>query len=174
MAYYSTRTYVAGDWSGDEDLIDKLYEWNDRDDLLLSFSDAHSLTQSRDTSLPCSIKKSLSIRLDASKTFLLVVGNETTTVTKGSCQYCDSYSSYWNRCNRGNSIDTRSFIQFECEKAVRNNLNIIVIYNYSSVIKSKCPYILRDKGDHINGYYYGEDGKRYWNYAGIKNAILKY
>ena len=43
----------------------------------LSFVDAHELTQARDTSLPCSIKRFLRERLDASKTFVLVVGDKT-------------------------------------------------------------------------------------------------
>ena len=60
------------------------------------------------------------------------------------------------------------------EKAAKDNLNIIVVYNYANVDKSKCPAVLRYKGDHINGYYKGTDGKWYWNYQDIKNAILKY
>jgi len=26
---YRTKTYIAGDWTGDKNLIDELYEWND-------------------------------------------------------------------------------------------------------------------------------------------------
>ena len=169
---YRTRTYIAGDWDGDKDLIDKLYEWNDNDNLALTFSDAHQYTQARDSSLPCSIKKSLAERLSIAKTFLLVVGANTKSVTKGSCQYCASYDD--GLCKRGHSTDTRSFIQYECEKAVKDELNIIVVYNYTTVYKEKCPEVLRYKGDHINGYYKGSDGNYYWNYRDIKNAILKY
>ena len=25
---YRTKTYIAGDWTGDKDLIDQLYTWN--------------------------------------------------------------------------------------------------------------------------------------------------
>ena len=46
---YRTRTYIAGDWSGDKDLIDKLYEWNNSRKWDLHFIDAHELTQARDT-----------------------------------------------------------------------------------------------------------------------------
>lgn len=172
MSYYRTRTYIAGDWDGDKDLIDKLYEWDKKDNLLLSFSDAHKLTQARDTSLSCSIKKSLAERFSASKTFLLVVGKNTCSVTKGSCRYCNSYSSYSSRCNRGHYLDMRSFVQYECEKAVKDKLNIIVVYNFSSVNKSYCPDILKNVGKHIKGYYKGTDGKYYWNYPEIRDAIL--
>lgn len=174
MAYYRTRTYIAGDWDGDKNLIDKLYEWNDKDNLLLSFSDAHKLTQARDTSLPCSIKKSLNERLGASKTFLLVVGENTTSLTKGSCRYCSSYSAFYGRCSKCYFTDMRSFIQYECEKAIRDRLNIIAVYNYERVNKAKCPEVLRNVGDHINGYYKGVDGNYYWNYSAIKDAIMKY
>lgn len=62
---YRTKTYIAGDWTGDQDLISQLYKWNNDDRLLLNFVDAHELTQARDTSLACSIKRSLSERLNA-------------------------------------------------------------------------------------------------------------
>lgn len=28
---YRTKTYLAGDWTGDKDAIDKIHEWNDSD-----------------------------------------------------------------------------------------------------------------------------------------------
>ncbi len=122
---YRTKTYIAGDWDGDKDLIDKLNEWNEKDTLKLHFSDAHLLTQARDTSLPCTIKRSLAERLNASKTFLLVVGRNTDSVTKGACRYCPRYS--YGRCLNGYSVDNRSFIKYECEKAVKDDLNIVVV-----------------------------------------------
>ena len=75
--YYRTRTYIAGDWDHDKDAVDALHRWNDSSRYGLSFSDAHELKQARDTSLNCSIKKSLAERLDASKTFILIVGEHT-------------------------------------------------------------------------------------------------
>jgi len=167
-----TKTYIAGDWSGDKDLIDKLYEWNNSRHWALHFIDAHELTQARDTSLYCSIKKSLAERLNASKTFVLIVGEQTDSLTKGGCQYCNSYNSWTKNCTRGYSVDYRSYIEYECEKADNDDLRIVVIYNYSSVQRSKCPAVLRYKGIHVNGYYKGSDGKYYWNYDDIKNAIM--
>ena len=70
---YRTCTYLAGDWTGDKDLIDKLHEWNKNDKLGLRFIDVHDLTQSRDTSNPCSIKQSLRKRLNITKTFVMIV-----------------------------------------------------------------------------------------------------
>lgn len=56
---YRTRTYIAADWDGDRDAVEQLHKWNDSNYWGLSFPDAHDLQQSRDSSLPCSIKSSL-------------------------------------------------------------------------------------------------------------------
>lgn len=85
---YRTRTYIAADWDGDRDVVEQLHKWNDSNYWGLSFPDAHDLQQSRDSSLPCSIKSSLKKRMDGSKRFVLIVGDSTNSVTKGSCQYC--------------------------------------------------------------------------------------
>lgn len=169
---YKTKTYIAGDWTGDKDLIDKLYEWNNNGYWTLHFTDAHELTQARDTSLYCSIKKSLKERLNASKTFILIVGNETLSLTKGSCQYCASYNSWRKKCIRGGTVDYRSYIEYECEKAYLDDLRIVVIYKNAAVQRAKCPEILRYVGIHVNGLIKGEDGKYYWNYEAIKEAIM--
>ena len=54
---YRTKTYIAADWDDDHDAAERLHEWNESDYWGLSFTDAHDLQQSRDTSLFCSIKK---------------------------------------------------------------------------------------------------------------------
>lgn len=56
MHSYRTKTHIARDWNNDIGAIKKSYEWNDNDNLSLHFIDVHSLIQSYDTSLPCSIK----------------------------------------------------------------------------------------------------------------------
>lgn len=135
----------------------------------MSFSDAHELTQVRDTSLPCSIKRSFSERLDGSKTFVLIVGNKTNCLSIGSCRYCGSYNSYNCSCARGHYIDYRSFIDYECEKAARDGLKIVVLYNDTSVYRSLCPEPVRYKGTHIaakNPFTY------MWDYDAIKRAII--
>lgn len=168
---YRTKTYLAGDWTDDADLIYKLYELNWSNYWNLHFVDAHELTQSRDTSKPCSIKRSLSERLNASKTFILIVGENTINLTKGCCRYCDSYLPIFPACLSGNTISNKSFIEFECDKAVRDGLRIIVIYNFTRVYKEKCPEILRSVGEHINAYYKTTDGRKCLNYSKIKELI---
>lgn len=172
-----TKTFISGDWTGDQDLISKLKEWNNRDSLGLSFVDVHDLTQSYDTSYPCSIKASLRQRLNISKTFVLIVGKNTTSLTKGACRYCSRYSVWSTTCPSGKSYDNRSYIEYECEMALKD-LNdgklkkIVVIYNgLINPDKSRCPVVLRNVGDHIGSYCWNAYGQRVWDYQGIKKAI---
>ena len=132
---YRTRTYIAADWSGDKDAVEQLHKWNNGY-WSLSFTDAHDLTQSSDSSLNCSIKTSLKTRMDASKTFVLIVGDKTDSVTAGSCRYCSSYNSWTSSCARGRSIDYRSYIKYECDKAVEAKIKIVILYN-STIVSRK-------------------------------------
>ena len=102
---------------------------------------------------------------------MLVVGDKTKTATKGSCQFCSRYSSFWGSCLASGTPSFKSFITYECEKAVRDGLKIIVLYNSTIVQKSKCPDVIKDVGKHIAAIYKGTDNKYYWNYQEIKKAI---
>lgn len=167
---YRTKTYIAGDWDKDKVVIDQLHKWNDSKKYNLSFTDAHDLTQAKDSSLNCSIKKSLKSRLDISKTFVLIVGEKTKSLRAGDCQLCPSYNS-WNKfCARRYSIDYRSYIEYECEIAKKDINKIVVIYNSFKVDRTKCPDVIKYIGTHIPAYYY-LDGQCYWNYQKIKDAI---
>ena len=175
---YRTKTYIAGDWTGDSNAIEKLYDWKNNSKLLLDFVDAHEYTQASDDDLFCSIKSSLRKRLNVSKTFVLIVGKQTKSLTKGSCQFCKSYNSNNVRCCRDYSVNFRSYIEYECEMAVKDYndgllKNIVVIYNYANVDKSKCPDCIKNYGKHIVMYYHGVDGKDYSNYQEIKEALSK-
>lgn len=167
---YRTKTYIAGDWDGDHDAVAQLHKWNDSNYWSFSFTDAHDLTQARDSSLNCSIKSSLATRLDASKTFVLIVGTGTKTVRSGSCQYCSSYNSWTGSCARSYSVDLRSYVEYECAKAARDGLKIVVLYNAATVDKSKCPDAVKSIGTHI-AMCFIKDGQYYWDYQAVKNAL---
>lgn len=167
---YRTRTYLAGEWDGDQDAIQRLHFWNNSNNWSLSFTDAHDLTQARDNSLNCTIKKSLATRLNASKTFVLVVGDNTNSARSGGCQYCGSYNSWTRSCARGYSVDYHSYIEYECDKALMDELKIIVLYNGTSVNRSKCPESVRYVGTHVPLCYY-KDGQYYWDYKTVKAAF---
>lgn len=167
---YRTKTYIAADWDGDRDAVEQLYRWNNSNYLSLNFHDAHDLTQARDSSLNCSIKSSLATRLDASKTFVLIVGKNTKTVTSGSCQYCSSYNSWTQHCARGYNVDFRSYIEYECEKAIHDGLKIVVLYNAGYVDKSKCPDSIKYHGTHVAMWIW-KNGQYYWDYQAVKQAL---
>jgi hypothetical protein len=167
---YRTKTYIAADWDGDKDAVEQLHKWKNSNYLTLDFNDAHDLKQARDNSLNCSIKKSLSDRMNASKTFVLIVGSTTKTVRSGSCQYCNSLNSYTGFCARGYSVDYRSYIEYECDKAIRDGLKIVVFYNAATVDKSKCPDVIKYTGTHTAMCYY-RDGQYYWDYNAVKTAL---
>ena len=181
---YRTKTYLAGDWDGDKDLIDALHEWNNNERLALSFIDVHDLTSSNDNSNNCNIKRSLRQRLNLCKTFVLIVGRNTKDLRSGSCALCNKYSkglyglTPYCIASNFNSIDYRSFVDYECEMAAKDYKegklkNIVVIYNGLSVVdKSRCPDSLKNIGTHIPSYYL-KDGVHYWNYQVIKNQICK-
>ena len=171
MTTYRTRTYIAGDWDHDKDAIDQLYKWNNSNYWNLSFTDAHDLTSARDSSLNCSIKSSLKTRMDASKTFVLIVGNQTNSVTAGSCSWCRSYNSYTRSCMKGYTVDYRSFIKYECDKAVEADIKIIVLYNSTRIERSKCPDAVKIIGTHATMIYKGNDNNYYWDYQSVKAAF---
>lgn len=167
---YRTKTYIAAEWDGDKDAIQQLHEWNNGNKWSLSFTDAHKVTQARDTSLNCSIKSSLATRFNESKTFVLIVGSNTKTARSGSCHYCNDYKSSPSSCNRNFSVNLDSYIEYECKKAIRDKLNIVVLYKAASVDKSKCPDSIKNVGNHI-AMYYIEDKKYYWDYEAVKKAL---
>lgn len=168
---YRTKTYIAADWDSDQDAVEQLHQWNESNHWSLSFHDVHETKQARDTSLCCSIKNSLKSRMDISKTFVLIVGKNTNTVTKGSCQYCGSYDSGTYSCDRGHSVDYRSYIKYECDKAVEAEIKIVVLYKAASVNKSRCPEALRNVGTHTAMWYRDDNGDCYWDYNAVKNAF---
>ena len=156
---YRTRTYVAGDWDGDSNAIDQLYRWNKGDRWSMHFVDAHQNNQCYDSSMPCTIKRSLSERMGRSKTFVLVVGNNTNSVRKGSCFYYNCPNKHFNyylgqySCRViGKTYSTQSFIDYECQLAFnawnRGEMRIVILYNAASINKSKCPELLRNIGTH--------------------------
>lgn len=165
-----TKTYIAADWDGDYDAIEALLKWNDSEYYGLLFTNAHDLQQSRDSSLNCSIKKSLKERMDASKRFVLIVGDSTDCVTSGSCRYCWRYSGATHRCSAGYPVDMRGYIQYECDKAVEADIPIVVLYNSTQVRKQKCPEAVRYAGTHrAMKHWVGSSLK--WDYQAVKDAL---
>lgn len=112
------------------------------------------------------------------KTFVLVVGLQTSSLRSGSCQFCKRYvnSTYSftgkSHCYSGGVIDTRSYVEFECEQAVKQGLKIIVLYNFFLVNKRFCPKSIENKGTHV-AIRCIKNGKYDWDYGAVRDAFLK-
>lgn len=169
---YRTKTYLAADFDNDIEAINQLLNWNESEYYSgIGFVNVHEFMQSRDTSYPCSIKKSLSTRMDMCKLFILIVGDKTNLVTKGSCQYCGQYRKLENMCFLNQHSNSKSFIEFECDRAKRDYLKgkikILILYNSPYIHKDRCPEPLRDIGIH---YPMKTNGK--YDYQKVKFAFF--
>ena len=51
-------------------------------------------------------------------------------------------------------------------------MKVVVIYNYMSVHKDKCPEAVRNIGTHIPGITRDINGNAKFDYQAIKNAIM--
>lgn len=168
---YRTKTYIAGDWDGDKALIDELYALNDDRNSVFHFVDAHSMMQARDNSLSCSIKKNLSQRMNVSKNFVLIVGDHTDALTRGCCFNCGAYSNINHTCPLATNISHKSFVEYECDKAVRDGMNIVALYNATFVDKDKCPESVRWIGRHLPAYKI-VDGRKTLNWFPLYMEIV--
>ena len=99
----------------------------------------------------------------------MIVGDQTKNLRSGSCVYCPNYNNY--SCDNRNIVDFRSYIEFECDKAISDGLKIVVLYNSTRVDKTKCPEVIQKYGIHaaMKEYKYG---LVYWNYAAVRDAIM--
>ena len=167
---YRTKTYIAADWDNDENAVKALMDWNKQKNRGLSFGDAHEISKCiSDSTNNCNIKKNCSQNLDYSKHFVLIVGNNTKKLCAGYCMYCKSYRHCINIYKTN-----KSFVEFECDYAVRNNLPIIVLYYSLRADKNKCidSVIYRAKC-HTPMLMRKWDGTIEWDYQGIKAAFDK-
>ena len=167
---YRTKTYIAADWDNDLNAVEALRYWNEHKYWGLSFKDAHELSQIQsDSTNNCNIKKNCSYNLDYSKHFVLIIGEKTKSLRAGYWGYCKNYN-YCSYVYKNN----KSFVEFECDYAIRNNLPIIVLYNSTYVDKTKCidSVIYRAKC-HTPMLMRKWDGTIDWDYQGIKAAFDK-
>ena len=92
---------------------------------------------------------------------MLIIGNKTKNLTAGYCNHqCKSYyhCQYKYKTNK-------SYIEFECDYANRNNLPIIVLYNSTRIDKNKCiDSVLDIAKAHTTMLMLGNDNRLYWDY----------
>lgn len=110
--------------------------------------------------------------MDASKRFVLIVGDHTDSVTKGSCQWCWSYRCGYKLCNVGKYVTFESYIEYECRIAKEAGVEIVFLYNSARMNKSLCPEVIRGCGVHAPMKSRSK-GYLDWDYQQVKKALGK-
>jgi len=118
---YRNKTYACFDGDTDMRYFNLLKAWHANDRFDFSYFDAHGLTQARDSSTEESIKRSLRERLNNTREFLLLIGENTKNLYR--------------------------FVRWEIEVALKLDLPIIAVnLNGMREMDAKlCPPILKDE-----------------------------
>lgn len=116
---YRNKTYLCFDGDNDIHYYRLMTAWVASDNVTFNFHDAHALKQARDTSTEQTIKRSLRDRLNNSKLFIVLIGDQTRNLYR--------------------------FVRWEMEVAIELDLPIIgVNLNGARSRTDKCPPIIRD------------------------------
>lgn len=116
---YRNKTYVSFDGDTDIHYYYLMRAWKQSDGIDFNFYDAHDLNTARDTSQEDSIKSQLAVRMRATKTFVLLVGDRTRYLYK--------------------------FVRWEIEQALSRDLPIVAVNlnGKRSIDTERCPPLLR-------------------------------
>lgn len=147
---YRNKTYVAFDADNDINYYRLMQAWKQRDHTSFNFYDAHDLNNLRSGSSEVTIKRKLKERLQNTKVFILLIGQQTRFHYK--------------------------FVRWEIEKAIELNLPIICVnLNGSRSLDSKlCPPILRGElaihvSFHAKIIEFALEKWEFWHYEHKKN-----
>ncbi|MDL2260799.1 TIR domain-containing protein [Methanimicrococcus sp. OttesenSCG-928-J09] len=117
---YRNKTYVAFDGDNDIRSYNLMKAWKQNDNTEFNFYDAHDLNTARDSSSEETIKRKLRERMDNSKVFVLLIGENTKNLYR--------------------------FVRWEIELALEKDLPIIAVnLNHSRSQDSRCPPILKNE-----------------------------
>lgn len=118
---YRNKVYLAFDGDSDIHYYWLMRAWKQSDRTSFSFNDAHDLNTARDTSQEASIKAQLIVRLQNSKAFALLVGENTRYLHK--------------------------FVKWEIEQAIKRDLPIVAVNlnGLRHMDDTRCPPILRSE-----------------------------
>jgi hypothetical protein len=117
---YRNKVYVCFDGDSDIHYYRLMKAWHQNDHSTFSFFDAHDINYARDSSQEFSIKAQLRVRLQNTKIFVVLIGQQTRYLTK--------------------------FVKWEMEQALALNLPIIAV-NLNGLRQQDpklCPPTIRD------------------------------
>lgn len=160
---YKNKTYVAFDGDSDIRYYNLMKAWKQSDTTEFNFYDAHDLNTAFDTSTEETIKRRLRERMENSKVFVLLVGENTKKLRKPYVRYeIDHAINYYKipiitvNLNKLRNCDDNL-----CPPAVRNTLaihipfgNKIMQYALENWPSSHAKYIQIGK---CGPYIYSED-----------------
>ena len=118
---YTNKTYVAFDADNDIHYYRLMQAWKKNDNTTFNFYDAHDLNNLMPWSSEDTIKAKLSERLQNTKVFVLLVGNNTKYLYK--------------------------FVRWEIEQAIKKQIPIVVVNlnGMKSRDSSLCPPVVKDE-----------------------------
>lgn len=117
---YRNKVYVCFDGDNDIHYYRLMKAWHQNDNTNFEFYDAHDLNSARDSSMEASIKAQLRTRLQNSKTFVVLIGQNTRYLYK--------------------------FVRWEMEQALAMNMPIIAVNlnNLRQMDAERCPPVIKD------------------------------
>jgi hypothetical protein len=157
---YRNKTYIAFDGDIDIRYYNLMKAWKQNDNTNFNFYDAHDLNTALDTSSEETIKRRLRERMENSKVFVLLVGNNTKNLRKPYVRYeIDHAINYYKipiivvNLNGLKKCDSNL-----CPPAARDALSIHIpfgqkILQYALENWTSEHYTHIDKGEH-GAYYY--------------------
>lgn len=118
---YRSKTYVCLDYDTDSKYYNMMKAWRDNENIEFDFNNAHELNRLMPWSSEETIKDKLRERMNNSKNFIVLVGENTKNLYK--------------------------FVRWEIEIALKQELPIIVVNlnNKKSIDYNLCPAILKEE-----------------------------
>lgn len=126
---YRNKTYVAFDGDTDMRSYGLMKAWKQNDNTDFNFHDAHDIKQARDTSTEETIKRSLRERMNNSKVFVLLVGQNTRHLYRYVRWEIDLALSMNLPIIVVNLNQQRSHDNFLCPPLLRNALAVHISYS---------------------------------------------
>lgn len=200
----SKHVYISADYdanSGDRNVVEELYRWNDSQRHKIEFTDmasvvSGSVVQTNPDCRACDIKAEFNRQINASSAVIFVVGDKTKDRVAGSnCERCDK-SQYECTCTPykknvsgaryckvpttydvGDNddfgcINNLSYLRHEFEQARKKGKQIIVVYNSQYKRESWLPsYLYAYKDEAVPFWVKTDAGNVIGNYDFIKKAF---
>lgn len=195
--------YISADYdanSGDRDVVEKLYKWDESQRHSLEFTDMAKVAKGSVAKDPdcriCDLKNEFNNQINKASVVIFVVGDKTASRVSGSgcnrvgklqndCQ-CTPYKQNTNGqqpCKVQNTVDVGpndnvgsinsfSYLKHEFKQAEKKNKTIIVVYNSLNKQPKWLPdYLKPYENEAFPFWTHDAAGNRVGDYQSIKSAL---